>query len=311
MTFDLTLKSLSPPFGTRDCVNCLPIRSNSPQIAGDDGFMTCMTSSPGTMIHHSTAELAANVIGWLSPPRYPRYFLVITGHGAPGEIETGDGQHGSDLTKEISIQNEEFWSEQLRNVARVLTYPDAIVILISCDTGAGVSGSNLLWNIANILGKPVMARTGITSCSPSQGVHFDTGTWQVAYPGPNPPSPINPSYVRHERSGIRIVDFPISINIDAIVSIEVGVGARRSALRRIEGLEARVVGRKLLTPSQFKISGPPAAFLSATVVIQWANESGKLAATECLIWNKSFVTDTLFTKCLFADEDVLQMLCRE
>jgi hypothetical protein len=158
----------------------------------DNGFLNCCASKySGALRHANTHQAIDNLAGSLgllgkvdmtAGKRLP----WIGGHGSAGFMTTGSGQNGTqDGSNTIGTWNEGSWGPEFDQL-KSRNFP--ILTLLSCDTGAGDDGADLLLAIANRIGKPVRARTGLTTCG-DNGITFQNGsTWQVANPGqrPNP-----------------------------------------------------------------------------------------------------------------------------
>lgn len=156
-------------------------------VPGDNNANNCMAARfKNAMRHGNTAEAVTNLENRLNAKAGP---LNISGHGMPGMIETGSGQSGWDLTKQISGWNTYLWEPLL---ARLKGRQFPVFSIYSCSTGADDAGADLLWEMSKILGTPVRARTGLTSCN--GGITFQAGsTWQTATPTVRPaPIPETP-----------------------------------------------------------------------------------------------------------------------
>ena len=95
--------------------------------------------------------------------------LKIAGHGAPGNISVGSGL-SSDKDKEINCTNEKEWKEEMKRLKDKFC-PGASVYLKGCNVGACTDGAKKLQELADLLGVPVEAPTGLTypDCSSEKG----------------------------------------------------------------------------------------------------------------------------------------------
>jgi hypothetical protein len=95
--------------------------------------------------------------------------LKIVGHGCPGNISVGCGL-SSDKDKEINCANEKEWKEEMKRLKDKFC-PGASVYLKGCNVGACDDGAKKLQELADLLGVPVEAPTGLTypDCSSEKG----------------------------------------------------------------------------------------------------------------------------------------------
>jgi hypothetical protein len=170
----------------------------------DDGTMNVSAKAfPKSKRHNSTAEAINNLseataydeVGTIFP-----YSWILSGHGSEGLIETGAGQNG-EFNKEnvIEIDYLAYWQPLFEKIKE---NPAKSLKMSSCHTGAGEEGADLLYQIAKIIGKPVLARTGFTYANtitgddflPLYSITYEEGSqWQVATPNNRPPAIEAPS----------------------------------------------------------------------------------------------------------------------
>lgn len=117
--------------------------------------------------------------------------LTIHGHGNSGLLEVGN-----EVLTDANVNNRAI-REQLRRL-RGRFCDDAVVTLNGCLVGSTQAGSNLLKRLADILGVPVRAPTGLkwtrkwALCIYTQ-VWYENGTrWQSGRPGQPAPAPLPP-----------------------------------------------------------------------------------------------------------------------
>jgi hypothetical protein len=159
----------------------------------DTGANNCLAGKLDKAQRHGTTEKAVeNVIGRLISPSSAdekaileqKGLVIIAGHGYAGAFETGSGQNGDyDDKWDVNTWNQYAWEDDFM---KMKGKQFKILRILSCDTGAEQDGADLLYEMAKIVGKPVAARTGLTSCG-SNGITFQDGTtWQVATPEKKP-----------------------------------------------------------------------------------------------------------------------------
>ena len=155
----------------------------------DNGANKCIRQHLSKAMAHSTTTEAVD--NWLKRLKKFSAFgkdgLILSGHGAAGLVETGAGQNGPwEAAKFIALWLESVWGPQLDRLPKG-KYPSAQVI--SCDTGAGDEGADLLFAMAKHMGCAVQGRTGITYCSGARGIWYAKGSkWQTATPTHRPDS---------------------------------------------------------------------------------------------------------------------------
>ena len=88
----------------------------------------------------------------------------------------------------MTTWNELYWKPFIEKL-KDKNFP--IIYIYSCHSGAGESGADFLFLLAQTIGKPVAGRTGFTYSSNEPRVWFEKGSvWQVATPDRRP-TPIN------------------------------------------------------------------------------------------------------------------------
>jgi hypothetical protein len=148
----------------------------------------------------------------------------------------------------------------------------AILTIMSCTTGAGDDGAELLFRIANAIDKPVQARTGLTYCN--NGITFEPGsTWQVVQPGVKPAPIQSPSHHFASAATMRM----------AIESSKGAEDVERADIRRI--VISRAPGFAAAV-GEFVVSGADAQALAAEILFRGepfqANLVGGLVTAEVL-----------------------------
>jgi Domain of unknown function (DUF4347) len=143
----------------------------------------------------SVKELVDAVLADLKPGDCIKS-LTIVGHGAPGTISVGNGQSGTDPTKEIDGNNENVWGPELDRL-RCRFCKDGYVYLRGCNVGAEQAGIDKLEKIArHLVCAIVQAPTGV--CNPI----WTTGEDQTFTPGKPKPGPLaNPDTKKKKKKG--------------------------------------------------------------------------------------------------------------
>lgn len=172
---------------------------NTVSNGADNGANDCLASKLADSMRHGTTEKAINNVLGVIKSRFTedeetilkkKGLIIIAGHGYAGAFETGSGQNGTyDPKWDVMTWNQSAWEPHFKKLKRENF---KILRILSCDTGAEQDGADLLFEMAKIIGKPVAARTGLTTCSSSGITYQDGSVWQVATPThkPNPiPSP--------------------------------------------------------------------------------------------------------------------------
>ncbi|WP_198163613.1 DUF4347 domain-containing protein [Pedobacter cryoconitis] len=140
--------------------------------------------------------------------------IKICGHGNEGQLETGYGQG---VASEENIIHASYQSG-LEYLKQLKMHNTKLVKIYSCNTGAGMGGSILLFLLAKMWGVPVQARTGITRAVNKGSQNWmefeENSTWQMATPTMEyPPPPI---------LNVSMISAPLlhDINIDAGIDFE-------------------------------------------------------------------------------------------
>ena len=154
----------------------------------DNGFLHCTRGGyANPMLHDTTAVACSNLTSHtlMTEGAGGATLALIVGHGNEGLLITGEGQSASDTNKYISTWNRSSWEPHFKTL-RGRQFP--ALQIVSCHTGAGDAGADLLFWIAQAAQKPVQARTGFTYCSGGKITYEPGSVWQVATPTvrPNP-----------------------------------------------------------------------------------------------------------------------------
>lgn len=175
----------------------------------DNGANDCMANRFGSMRHDTTERSITNLLSKLQPAILDAQRRIgiseegftlgkgqplICGHGDDGFLTTGAGQNDQQTYQNtMGTWNEFSWGPHFDKL-KDRNY--VILTVLSCNTGAGEDGADLLYSIAQRTNHTVRARTGLTSCG-SGGITFQEGsTWQVATPTQRPNPIPAPSHFR-------------------------------------------------------------------------------------------------------------------
>lgn len=246
----------------------------------DNGFNDCCASKyTGALRHSSTRNAIDNLSGSLGllgkvDATAGKRLPWIGGHGSAGFMTTGAGQDGNQNGRNtIGTWNEADWGPQFDRL-RGRNFP--ILTLLSCDTGAGDDGADLLLAIANRIGKPVRARTGLTTCG-GGGITFEKGsTWQVANPGqrPNPipePSLLFDFSVKDMKLEISGTFEEVPLESVSKVSVTRPYTFLRQSLSdasvNLDRKDAQAILRLINFSEPFNPGGMPAAMVTAKITI--------------------------------------------
>jgi hypothetical protein len=139
---------------------------------------------------NSTDDVSNNIgqcIPVLGPALQPP---AIVGHGMSGDISAGSGAGAITVGQDIGITTESDWQAKLSTLGG--RQFDKLTLL-SCNTGAGTDGAQLLQDLANTVKQPVTASTGKIFCDPATGdISFEDGNqWQTATPSGTTPAPLS------------------------------------------------------------------------------------------------------------------------
>ena len=149
------------------------------QTGKDNGAIRCVADlleSEGR--NGNTEEAFRNLSRCLAPVRRA---ATIVGHGAAGEICTGDGDSCDAASKVISHNNAVKWLPHARSVKDRMSR----LRLAACEVAAGKAGSDLLYKMAQATNTSVSGPTGFLYCDPKKGLSHD-GVWKTATPKQRP-----------------------------------------------------------------------------------------------------------------------------
>lgn len=245
--------------------------ANTVSSGADNGANDCDARFLWNSMRHSTTEQAINnILGRLTGPGINCCFA---GHGNKGLLETGAGQNGpfDYKTNVLYSWNYNYWGPMLERVAGKNM---VMLDIISCNTGAGNDGADLLFEMAKRTKTPIRAQTGLTYCGSDRGIFFEPGSvWQVATPDQRP-TPIEPPSQHFTVSGVSTVTLPISsselleIAPDEISQVLVEAATGSPTKRSSDPDVTRLLILSAFGGGAFRIPGPPLGMTTAKIAVQ-------------------------------------------
>lgn len=284
----------------------------------DNGFNSCVPGHyAGSARHSTTTGAIDNLINMVVASLDSRAVEAskgpphIAGHGDSGFMTTGCGQNGpQNYDNTIGTWNEGSWGPQFD---RLQAKNYAILTLLTCTTGAGQEGADLLYAMAKRTGKAVRARTGLTYCG-SGGVTYENGsTWQVATPG-SKPSPIPPPSQHFAPS--HVVQFMTdntlrAIDVDAITKVSVirrfrGIGTE-AEIMTLSDTDTRPLLSLIDLAHPFDPGGVPGAMANAELVLEVAG-ADDLAQRRLILYNYSVAQDADFPNTFYRVNPAMRVM---
>lgn len=274
--------------------------SNGP----DNGALDCNACSnwEDSGRHGTTKKAVTNLIhmldGKIAVSSRPQPW--ICGHGSEGFLTTGAGQDGEQNADNVIIGfYESHWGPELD---RLQDSNYTQLSIVSCHTGAGEDGAQLLYAMAERSGKAVRARTGFAYCG-SCNITYESGsTWQVAVPGEGPPDPIDPPthhYLDVAPREIHLLnadeDKVDKIDLSEVTEVRYVPGhffSRRRAAFTLEGDEARGLLKMVGWSHPIQPGGKPLAVETGRLTINYTFKGDK-KRREFIIYNDRLIGDTL------------------
>jgi len=273
------------PFGIGEHNTC----SNGP----DDGtlnkdaarFWNCRR-------HASTAEAVTNL---LLPPAGGNFNII--GHGNTGLFETGMGQTGPFNANELIVLWTQYvWGPQLQ---RLVPANFALLSLWSCHTGEGADGADLLFAMAQVVGRAVRASNGFLYVN-DQNIWFENGSvWVVATPNSRP-TPV-PAPSPHNLEGIRMTDKIFlrlhagdgEVSNECVIEGEIvkNTIGRPTQPQKIPKAEAQRLAVMMLASRPFTPPGTPMALITATISLTFDIDN-KEQKRKFVVYNDRLVFDS-------------------
>jgi hypothetical protein len=234
------------------------------ETGSDNGFLACAVSALNAELQHGTADQA---FSGLMARASAQSQAIISGHGSPGSICTGNGNRCvfTAMTRfnESGMQG---WGVSADKISGKF----ASLMLLSCDTGAEVQGAKFLHRIATHVHVPVSAPTYLVWCGNGQVWIDKDSDIQTATDDAEPATkpkprfvlPIATVYKLRVASGWALV--PVSqVEVEQFgYSHYVG-----RSLRAVKGEGATDLSLKIDFANPFQPGGVPAAVTTGTVVL--------------------------------------------
>lgn len=218
--------------------------------------------------------------------------LNLGGHGNEGFLTVGCGQHDpQDYATNYMATWNRFWWEP--HFARLAGKNFPWLRIWSCHSGAGEAGADFLFEIAKIVGKPVMGNTGFLYSNSKCRIWMENGAvWQVATPTNRPnaiaaPSPHFNFTQLPMQTSLKIGKSEISLDKIQGISFEFFSHENPRMVKSIEdkGVSSSLVA-ELITSPQFELPGSPAAFKTCKITLK--SESGEITLE---IFNDRLIVD--------------------
>ena len=257
---------------------------NTISNGADNGANNNLACGFWNSMRHSTTEQAVN--NFLS--RLPASnsidnqiqgsgALNIGGHGSEGFLTSGSGHGPQDWQKNfIANWNQVAWGPFLEKLSQ-RNFP--WLKIWSCHTGAGEEGAALLYAIAKVIKKPVMANTGFLFSNNKCRIWQENGAvWQVATPE-NRPAPISapsPHFQEYEIMSDIITLGSNSIKSSEIKNINLVFNSHlvnKEELVIDDNEIIKIITKEIISGSKIKIPGKPLAFINAQIRIRDIREN--------------------------------------
>ncbi|MEI6790764.1 MAG: hypothetical protein WCK42_06255 [Myxococcaceae bacterium] len=266
-------------------------------------FLGCTLSAyPGCMKHDSTLHAVDNLVSCLVAGSGE---TVLIGHGNDGIVITGDGQNPSNPDHFITTWNKGRWEASLRKIG-AQKYP--IFTILSCHTGAGEEGADLLFAIAQVIGKSVRARTGLTYCNNGEIIFEPGSTWQIASPEQRPkPIPdsrpqarVNDLFAYEDQAVSKTMPLDSVTDVLVYSVISTGTGVKIDSPRiRLVNADAQDLLRLVSFESALKINGHLMAIITAMLEIFFTDHAGNSQVRRYAVYNDRFLEDQSFPGTLY------------
>jgi hypothetical protein len=221
----------------------------------------------------------------------------ICGHGNLGYVETGKGQLPQfDAARMFGIWSLSYNAAEIATLSR---RDFALFSIYSCDTGAGQSGAEFLFRLANALGRATRARTGLMFIDTHEITYEPGSTWQVAFPGSKPTSIPTPSGDNFRRNGTEI-HFPFKRGLAPLIASSIeGIKIHRlsgsSPKETYIDREADVLEllETLFYSEPLASSGIVPAFLTAEITLGLVDSKGKTSEVTLDVFNDRIVRESV------------------
>ncbi len=162
------------------------VATGTEEAPANVGFLQCVTDYMHAQMKHPNTSTAFTNLTIMATSNDSG---VIVGHGAPGLICTGNGDHCADSQDLLGIGTLSAWqplASQLKGRLKDIT-------LVGCDIGSGTFGSEFLGAFANATGATIHAPNDTVQCGSDGITILNGGNWIQAAPAGSPqPRQANP-----------------------------------------------------------------------------------------------------------------------
>jgi len=155
------------------------------EIFGD--ALVCMDSVLKADFRHDYNETAFQNLA--KQPNQTN-IAVIAGHGKPGEICTGEGDHCNSFSTVMSKFTKPNWATSAQGVRHQFK----ALRLLGCDIGADQIGADFLFEVAKEVNIPVAAPTYLVWCGGGKVYLDPLAKWQIATPDHKPDPIYSPKF---------------------------------------------------------------------------------------------------------------------
>lgn len=275
----------------------------------DNGANNCIAAAfPEPGRHSSTNQALSNLVSGLGfvAESYEDNTLglrepFICGHGNEGAFETGSGQGNGDTNTQLVLTwNQSRWQPEFQ---RLRDRGFAILSIISCHTGAGEDGADLLHAIAQIIGRPVRGRTGFTYCGGANITFEANSTWQTATPETRPvpiPAPTPHFGILQESVGMLIRNengykeiSPQSIQ-GVVVSRAPEYSPNQARQMSLDSNSGADLLRLVDFDHPFNPGGFPTAFITGAFSLAYIDSEAGEVTKDFIIYNNRLIQDKDF-----------------
>jgi hypothetical protein len=253
--------------------------------------------SPPNGRHASRTAAITNVQNCLAGGKQ---VVTLVGHGARGRILTGSGDiDTTDSAKFIDLSNQTAWKTELSPIANQLTS----LTLLSCDTGAGADGANLLQQLATTLNVTVQAPTGLVWLESGDTDPFleECAKWQKATPGVLPhaialprvsqPDSFMTTLILRGVDRVQITDV-VSLQLYATTSVE------SPLIQSWSDREAQMAATYVEFDQPFEPGGLPAAIVTGMLVLTFKRATGN-EQRSFRVYNQRLVQDMTYEETFY------------
>ena len=276
----------------------------------DNGANNCIAAAfPEPGRHSTTNQALSNLVsglGFVAEKDEDNALGLrepfICGHGNEGSFETGSGQGNRDTNTQLVLTwNQSSWQPEFE---RLRGRSFAILSIISCHTGAGEDGADLLHAIAQIVGRPVRGRTGFTYCGGANITFEANSTWQTATPETRP-APIaapTPHFGTLEESVSMLIrdengykEIPLQSIQSVVVSRAPQFSHNQAGQVSLDSNSGKDLLRLVDFNHPFYPGGVPTAFVTGLLSLTYIDSESSQATKDFVIYNDRLIQDKEFS----------------